>query len=375
MADKKKDRKIADFNIVDTFSLRKFRSEYKGKYTDYIVKDAVFLTYSIDTKIILALLHELFYEESGSKNNEEREIDETDSDNKMSRDDAQLLLDRIVADIYENYLQNETDDINPKEHFAVFYNNGSRSVRDNYSIADALAMQFAYSVDVKNASFHPKAYIVSYGPREGAAKVYRIMIGSHNLSNSNAIEYGYCLDTEVEENTSIDWKWLKNLLSNVDILSYSGNKLEEPCNLPVIKNIIGNSGQDQKNICNIPELITDFSEDFDHLDFNDENLEIYSPFLTASKIDSFKGKLYTTHMELEKRGYVQVGDNNDDDERVRRFHVFYPKEGTPASNYNIPHYKIYITGENAYVGSLNFTDSAFNRNKEVMIKLEKNERT
>ncbi|MBR4543470.1 MAG: hypothetical protein IKO53_04585 [Lachnospiraceae bacterium] len=347
-------------SIVDAFSLINFQKEYNLK--DYEVKASLFLTYSVKPRVILALIHELFYQEYTDTEDEE-----------TSMEKAEALLNNIVKDLLDRELGNKQDTL--KDKFAVYYNNGSRSTESKYSIADAAALQFAYSVDMEKASFHPKVYIAIYGPKDAVENrdcktICRIMIGSHNLSDSHALEYGYCFDRPVRKAMDNaqrrgDWKWLESLLKKTNEKTFLiTDQVGTKCffdSLPVVKEIMG------YECCEgtFPEILTRFNEEFEVTDAS----RIFSPFVTQGRIKKINDvEIYTTAFELEKRGYEPASDG---EEGARRFFVFSPDEKSEASKYSIPHYKIYHIGEAGYVGSLNYTESAFNRNKEVLVKISK----
>lgn len=345
------------FNIIDTFSISNFIKEDVENRQNYEVKAALFLTYSLKPKVILALLRGLFYQ------------DQNEEEKKNSREESLKLLDSIVKDLLEHEIEkkhsvkSETFSASLKDKFAVFYNNGSRSAEDKLSIADALAMKYSYAVDMGNSSFHPKVYIVKYGSIEGGRKsIYRIMIGSHNLSQSNAIEYGYCFDRESDEiGPDQDWDWLGSLLTGSNdsfcIMDQCGTIIDYS-NLPVISEITtGHFSGDNK----LPEIITDFTR-IDPCKGN----RIFSPFLSANKIRDLKADIYTTAFELKKKGFIPA---DCEDNETQEFWIFTPEEGTEESKYAMPHYKVYHLGERAYTGSLNYTQSAFTRNKEVLVEL------
>lgn len=349
-------------NLIDTFSLSSFQEDHNVK--DYEVKAALFLTYSLKPRVILALMHELFYQECNDS-----------EDENSSRDEAQALLDNIVKELLNREVENKQDTL--KNKFAVYYNNGSRSTESKYSIADAVALQFAYPVDMGKASFHPKVYIAIYGPKDNGenaeCKTYcRIMIGSHNLSDSNALEYGYCFDRSIRKSgdnslKKSDWRWLDSLLRENNektffIMDQIGKKLDFD-SLPVAKEIMSYEYCEEE----FPEILTQFGEEFE----NKEISRIFSPFITGGMVNKQKDpKIYTTAFELKKKGFELA---NEEEEGARSFFVFSPDESSDASKYSMPHYKLYHIGNEGYVGSLNYTESAFKRNKEVLVKIsEKN---
>lgn len=361
--------KLESINIVDRLSIRQFRADYK-EYSDYEVKAALFLTYSVDPKVILGLLQSLFFEREGEA-----------VERKKTKEEVVAMIAEILKNIYGE---------NPKDEglrgkFAVFYNNGNKPLEENISVADATAMKFAYPVTVGKASFHPKVYIVKYGPKEDGKgdNIYRFIIGSHNLSKSGNMEHAYSFDrkeVQLDENTS--WDWLDSLLNDVSICDYKGEEVtlsdcksktssSLECNYPlqVLEEI-------KKCALNLPEiLVKDFGE-IAEMETLEESV-IFSPFLSGHKLETCKASVFTTHFELTKRGFFQW-DEADEEEKAkeenkknkRLFYVFSPQEGSAEADYAIPHYKIYVSSEgDSYTGSLNYTDSAFLLNKEVLVKL------
>ena len=349
------------FNIVDKLSLSSFYNDYpEENYKNYKVKAALFLTYSVEPKVVLALIHSLFFQNRD-------EVVQT----AKTREQTLELLNQILKEIGDNE-QNANSKIEDK--FAVFYNNGSRPIEEKTSVADALAMRYAYPISVKGGSFHPKVYIVKYGPAEGGGEdIYRFIIGSHNLASSSALEYGYCFDRIASgQGTNGGLTWLDTLLldSNNSTMNYLGNKVSID-GLRVYKEIT------KAIIEDMPTILTNFTNFMNTVEKADA---IYSPFVTKGKIDAVKKaempKIYTTHMELTKRGYqlANLQENNGEKaENLYTFYTFMPEKNSGVEEYYMPHYKIYAFEDKAYIGSLNFTESAFTNNKEVMVEISEEE--
>lgn len=349
------------FNIVDKLSLSSFYNDYpEENYKNYKVKAALFLTYSVEPKVVLALIHSLFFENRD-------EVVQT----AKTREQTLELLNQILKEIGDNE-QNANSKIEDK--FAVFYNNGSRPIEEKTSVADALAMRYAYPISVKGGSFHPKVYIVKYGPAEGGGEdIYRFIIGSHNLASSSALEYGYCFDRIASgQGTNGGLTWLDTLVldSNNSTMNYLGEKVSID-GLQVYREIT------KATIVDMPAVLTNFTNFKSTVEKTDA---IYSPFVTKGKIDVFKKaetpKIYTTHMELTKRGYQLVNLQENSGEKAEDLYTFYtfmPEKNSGVEEYYMPHYKVYAFEDKAYIGSLNFTESAFAKNKEVMVEISKKE--
>ena len=337
---------LAEMNIVDQLSLKQLRNDYKDEpgIENYEVQAAVFLTYSVDPKVILTLIHSLFFEKQETQLQEPR----------RTKEEAVELIGSILEEIYGEGPQNMAI----KDKFAVFYNNGSKPVEEKLSVADTVAMQFAYPVTVdRMGSFHPKVYIVKFGNETHS--IYRFMVSSHNLTNSGCLEYGYCFDREcVSEAGNVEntgWEWLNNLLK-ADVMDQTGNQIDTST-LPAIKLL-------QKGKPSfMPEMLV---HSFENTISADQLKAIYSPFLSSKFLSSDTITIYTTHMELKKHGYEPCEKYEKD---AKEFYIFSPEDSTEADNYSIPHYKVYLTKEDAYAGSLNYTESAFHRNKEILVKL------
>lgn len=366
---------VMDIHIIDKLSIRSFKEEHKDDIEDiedYEVKAALFLTYSIEPKVILAILDSLFLNTGFA---------EKRAAGQMITDICQELMtdEDNAADIDKER--------NIKERAAFLYQDG-RGV-DNPSLYERIAMSYAYSVRMtgsKRASFHPKIYIVQYGSSNDVGRViYRITVGSKNLSTSNSLEHGVCYELVGEKypdygkengNGADCWSWLDNIINAkeieenaINILSSYGIRYNNESDMQlgrILKRIkayklIDYSGEKH------PEIITAHFNDSIKLDNVDS---IFSPFITKKQVEAavkHNIKIYTLRSELERRGYEIVTEAGTGD---IPFYVF--NGDTDANIYSF-HCKLYECRDCIYTGSLNFTDSAYNRNKEVIARLQKDD--
>lgn len=367
-----------DIHIIDKLSIKNFKETHKADIADiksYEVNAALFLTYSIEPKAILAILDSLFLDTSSTEKTEKRSAGQ------------------IIGEICQGLMtdaENAADiekERNIKDKIAFLYQDG-RGV-DNPSLYERIAMSYAYSVRMtaqKRASFHPKIYIVQYaGSNDASRVIYRIIVGSKNLSISNSLEHAVCYELEGEKYPDYEskdgeesdcWSWLDNIINaeeienkDIDILSQYGVRYNNEPDTQldrILKRIkayklIDYSGEKH------PEIITAHFNDSIKLDKGDS---IFSPFITKKQVEAAIKRninIYTLRSELERRGYEIVTEAGTGD---IPFYVF--NGDTDADIYSF-HCKLYECRDCIYTGSLNFTDSAYNRNKEVIARLEKDD--
>lgn len=345
-----------DLHIIDQLSLAQFKEDYKDvqDIDKYEVISALFLTYSLKPKVVLALLDCLFFE----LGHEER---------KSGTEIANAIYREMMTDEDDAVEMDKREQL--KEKIAFLYQNGRG--QDNPGLGDKLLEEYTYSVKRREgkANFHPKLYIVQYGipngkesEKEPEKVIYRIIIGSQNLSmGSGSLEHAVCIDIEgIQNNNNEDdsWVWLDSLIKpeEDEILSSYGldyNTQELP-----LKNILEKIKK--YKLKEKPEIIT---SNFDNnIPLQNEKVEIFSPFITKEKVECLKGnaEIYTMASELKKRGFVE-------DENGK--YCFYCFMGKPEEYLHFSHCKIYKYNEYIYTGSLNFTGNAFKSNREIMVKL------
>ena len=105
---------------------------------------------------------------------------------------------------------------------------------------------------------------------------------------------------------------------------------------------------------------------------------IFSPFLSESFLRECpkKTNIYTMENELTKLGYERCAEKQivEDDDKTdsRQFYVYEIEEDQVNRKPSGSHFKAYLSDKDqwVYVGSLNFSNRAFENNRELVVKLQ-----
>lgn len=354
----KEEKRMDNITILKNIKLESF-----GKKGDEIeIEGALFLTYSIESRTILSSLISMFTEETKNSN---------ETDNKIV---YKSIIDRwkeLIKNGMGHAKETETDNITVykylQEHIGFVCNDGNDKSVSSPVYDYSKGLVYYFSPD--KGSFHPKVFVIRF--RRNGKLYFRFMIGSMNFVNSKNKEMITVIDAEAYENIDVhnaDNKVQCNILSellNLDKDFNSGNILN--MNNGNLKNVIKNLGLHEVYFdkAHLPQIIT-FPNELKELK-NDlkESEIIVSPFLSKSFVGNINSNvsLYTMESELKKLGYIEVENKEvTKEEDVKKFFVYCVKEGEKAFS----HIKLYLKNNKIYLGSLNYTESAFEYNKEIL---------
>lgn len=344
---------MQNVTILENLKLQSFK---ENENDEIKIEGAIFLTYSIESKTILSALISMFTEDADSSG-------ETDPKaiihrwEKLIQKGMGFNSPKGNADVYADM----------QEHIAFICNDGNDKSIDS-PIYD-YTKGFTYYFKLDKGSFHPKFFLIKY--RRNDNLYFRFMIGSMNFVNSKNKEMIAILDEQAYEgddngkrgkcNILSELLNLENMNSSTNILNMRQSKL-----YAVIENI----GLDKVYFDSesLSRILTFPSKDITLKENLKKAQIVVSPFLTKSYVDKVGENcaLYTMESELKKHGYNVA---EEDTKNAKKFYVYRAKEGEKAFS----HIKLYVTDDAIYLGSLNFTQSAFEDNKELLIKLEKSE--
>jgi hypothetical protein len=348
-----------------------------GMEKDCKIEGAIFLTYSIDCKSILAALLKMFTDKKTDK--------KTDK-NDGGRIEKRRAVTNRFQELLEGGMKNEKSGVDAynelKSRVAFVCNDGY-----DKSVASPIYwytknLTYYYKADY---SFHPKLYIVKYSKKaDGCEETYfRIMVASMNFVDSHNLDMMMVKDVrayndEEKENGEIQKPVQCPILN--ELLDYKPES-EDDNNLEYISNrkddlktVIDNLGLhklwfDEKDL---PKFFVFPGNNESPLAVN-KIKKVMSPFLTLSEKYALRNKdvpIYTMESELNKSGWFAC-DEDDEAATSRSFYVYQAEENELQFN----HTKLYVVEtedktESVYMGSTNFSKAAFEKNKEILVELE-----
>lgn len=344
--------------IIDYMSIKEFRAGGENRES-YVVDSAMFFSYSIKYKTILALLCSLFLSE--------KDIDGVKSNTEKLR----ILFEHMSDDV-------------SKYPVIFLYNNGNDDFCD--CPASDVAKKLCTPITIKDGSFHPKLYICKYTSQTNSEDVnmppiYRFIIGSENLSSytESVLENGLFFECEGESYDDENDGDQGDIWNQIESLIKNRMQIEENEGGCGYKNDY--YGEKEYVLSVLERMRCSFPSDFpkiylgsgDVFDFikNSKVTEIHTPFLGKnSKLikDMLCNKeapiLYTNHNELNNVGAKRcIGSNYKDTFKVVISDI---KED---SDIRKMHYKGYVIDGYTYTGSLNFTCKAFENNDEILVRI------
>ncbi len=382
-------------------------SSFKNQDDDCVeILGAIFLTYSIDCKTILSALISMFAYEQDDNCDENSENEEKNAKKDIIRKWEYLIKHGMNSTAYKE--KTNTDDKwievtalqHLQEHVAFVCNDGydKSSASPIYWYTKNLTYYFKPEAQY---SFHPKLFIVKFRREEQI--YFRFMIGSMNLVNSKSKEFITVFDLLAYDTEKNDERVSGDILTGLLNLQWGNGGL---CSSPNINGgnttklgtVINNLGLrglffEKKDLSRVICFLGGANKQ--KISTNSDGIKdelkkaekIISPFLTKGMVEdivkknnSSKGKdsicLYTMESELKKIGYsvletqsVDSGDNSVKQEDATTFYVYSVSRDKPFS-----HIKMYVTEDAVYTGSLNFTQSAFTKNKEILFKVDKSQK-
>lgn len=364
-------------NTEDIYLLDKLRPP-KG----YETTGALLCTYSIDAKALLSAL--LYMRDIPAK--------WMGSDTSLSiTERLKILFDKGIEDM--EWME---------EHIVFVCNNGydKSSASTMYQYTRRFTAYYTIPLGERDHSFHPKMYLVKFEKKdntaEGADTLFRLIIGSMNLVNSHNKEFAACMELEayreqdVPETDRDKYVKLKGTKADISdaidrLLGYKreNGRSDSPYidnrNIgKVIENLAVDSYYFKKD--EFPE-ITAFGEAFPGKEFKDMLKgadHIFSPFLSDRFLRECpkKTNIYTMENELTKLGYERCAEKQivEDDDKTdsRQFYVYEIEENQVNRKPSSSHFKAYLSDKDqwVYVGSLNFSNRAFENNRELVVKLQ-----
>ena len=348
----------------------------------YETTGALLCTYSIDAKALLSAL--LYMRDIPAK--------WMGSDTSLSiTERLKILFDKGIEDM--EWME---------EHIVFVCNNGydKSSASTMYQYTRRFTAYYTIPLGERDHSFHPKMYLVKFEKKdntaEGADTLFRLIIGSMNLVNSHNKEFAACMELEayreqdVPETDRDKYVKLKGTKADISdaidrLLGYKreNGRSDSPYidnrNIgKVIENLAVDSYYFKKD--EFPE-ITAFGEAFPGKEFKDMLKgadHIFSPFLSDRFLRECpkKTNIYTMENELTKLGYERCAEKQivEDDDKTdsRQFYVYEIEENQVNRKPSSSHFKAYLSDKDqwVYVGSLNFSNRAFENNRELVVKLQ-----
>lgn len=363
-------------NTEDIYLLDKLRPP-KG----YETTGALLCTYSIDAKALLSAL--LYMRDIPAK--------WMGSDTSLSiTERLKILFDKGIEDM--EWME---------EHIVFVCNNGydKSSASTMYQYTRRFTAYYTIPLGERDHSFHPKMYLVKFEKKDNTAEradtLFRLIIGSMNLVNSHNKEFAACMELEayreqdVPETDRDKYVKLKGTKADISdaidrLLGYEreNGRSDSPYidnrNIgEVIENLAVDSYYFKKD--ELPEIIA-FGSGCPDPEFKDMLKganHIFSPFLSESFLNEYpKANIYTMENELTRLGYERCAEvqQSDSDSKMnpRQFYVYEIEEADVNKKPSDSHFKAYLSDKDqwVYVGSLNFSNRAFENNRELVVKLQ-----
>lgn len=317
----------------------------------YETAGAIFLTYTIEERtVVSALLYLMNLVKNGERYDPVRKRINTLLDFYRS---GKLDADKICFVCNNGYDKSQMADLYGFAHeFMAYY-----CPEDEYS-------------------FHPKLYIIKYVNQEDENDVcFRIMIGSMNFVNSLNKEFMAVYDLKAYTDQKEGYIKLRGNNQKTNILEALLNiqddgKHSNNVDSRHLSKVIGNLSLDQYwfDPEDVPEIFV-----FPNTDKGLKNKlktasMVFSPFLTAKNLtnpENQKTKIYTMEHELS-RLYNAVSENSSG---AKEFFVYEVEDQNTPDKKMSSHFKAYVCDDGIYIGSLNYTDRAFYKNKEIIVRL------
>lgn len=313
---------------------------------------ALFLTYSIENKTVITGLMTLFDipEEEENNKGEKQKLNIKQRWEKLRRfHSRQWQQERVGFVCNDGYDKSTGSPLS-------FYTEGFIA---HYKIPE----------NEPYYSFHPKLYIIRYDATDNNNKetIFRFIIGSMNFVNSANKEFMICFDLKAykegmlkgsdEQYTKIDW--ISTLLGKGEAFRAVGSNISRVINNLGLEKFLFAKGD-------VPEVLI-----CPGLETVKGSTHIFSPFVTGKYLkENTALELFTMESALKKNGYVRTDDEKS--EGARKFWV-YEIDDSMKGEKLFSHFKVYVRNETGnsfvYAGSANYTESAFSRNKELLVRL------
>lgn len=318
----------------------------------YETAGAIFLTYTIEERTVVSALLYLM--------------------NLVKNEDRYDPVRKRINTLLDFYRSGKLD----ADKICFVCNNGydKSQMADLYGFAHEF---MAYYCPEGEYSFHPKLYIIKYVNQEDENDVcFRIMIGSMNFVNSLNKEFMAVYDLKAYTDQKEGYIKLRGNNQKTNILEALLNiqddgKRSNNIDSRHLSKVIGNLGLDQYwfDPEDVPEIFV-FPNTDKGLKKKLKNASmVFSPFLTAMNLTNPENPdqdIYTMEHELNRLGYNAVSENSSG---AKGFFV-YEVEGQDTSDKKMSsHFKAYVCDDGIYIGSLNYTDRAFYKNKEIIVRL------
>lgn len=235
----------------------------------------------------------------------------------------------------------------------------------------------AYYCPEGEYSFHPKLYIIKYVNQKDKNDVcFRIMIGSMNFVNSSNKEFMAVYDLKAYTDQKEGYIKLRGNNQQANILEALLNiqddgKHSNNIDSRHLSKVIGNLGLDQYwfDPEDVPDIFV-FPNTDKGLKKKLKNASmVFSPFLTAKNLTNPENpdqEIYTMEHELNRLGYDAVSENCSG---AKGFFVYEVESQDTLDKKMSSHFKAYVCDDGIYIGSLNYTDRAFYKNKEIIVRL------
>ncbi len=318
----------------------------------YETAGAIFLTYTIEKiTVVKALLYLMNLVKNGDRYDPVRKRMNTLLDFYRS---GKLDADKICFVCNNGYDKSQMSDLYGFAHeFIAYY-----CPEDEYS-------------------FHPKLYIIKYVNQKDKNDVYfRIMIGSMNFVDSSSKEFMAVYDLKAYTDQKEGYIKLQGNNQQANILEALLNiqddgKHSNNIDSRHLSKVIGNLGLDTYwlDLEDVPDIFV-FPNTDKGLKKKLMNASmVFSPFLTAKNLTNPKNPdqgIYTMEHELNRLGYDAVLENSSG---AKRFFVYEVESQDTLDKKMSSHFKAYVCDDGIYIGSLNYTDRAFYKNKEIIVRL------
>ena len=298
---------------------------------DYEVDFAIGTTYSLDLKTALCVPLSM----------EMR----ADTDSKKQKSD----ICQIVA------LQKTADKI------ALFCNNGQISADKIPSGGlHILLEKMIFPVTITNASFHSKFWLIRFKNKNDIR--FRLIVLSRNLTEDKSWDVIYCKDADKEK---ADNEVIENLKGYI---SYLANQLPEKEKTKKMEDII--KELDDYSFDGLEEFLAFYQENRPIPDFltpvNKKgidpkgNILVISPFISKETIKNILKHFNDVTLITREDELGEIKKLNKDN-----LNVFIPNGGIGI------HAKVYVTGNDIYLGSFNASKNAREYNVETLIHINR----
>ena len=321
----------------------------------YETAGAIFLTYTIKERTVVSALLYLM--------------------NLVKNGDRYDPVKKRINTLLDFYRSGKLD----ADTICFVCNNGSEKY-DKSQMSDlyGFAHEFmAYYCPEDEYSFHPKLYIIKYVNQEDKNDVcFRIMIGSMNFVNSLDKEFMAVYDLKAYTDPKEGYIKLRGNNQQANILEALLNiqddgKHSNNIDSRHLSKVIGNLGLDQYwfDPEDVPDIFV-FPNTDKGLKKKLKNASmVFSPFLTAKNLtnpENLDQEIYTMEHELNRLGYDAVSENRSG---AKGFFVYEVESQDTLDKKMSSHFKAYVCDDGIYIGSLNYTDRAFYKNKEIIVRL------